>query len=169
MADVVTLACLVNIHLLAWKKKWGKFFVPLLSLEKAFDLVVPFLEVKNDRDYWYELGRAAVTKRAEGTDPRLKAKNMVLLIADGLGVTTNTAARVFKGQRLGNTGEEAVLLWDDFPAVALTKVKQTLSKLLIREAICEGPLTCFAGDTAALNSYIGLRQASMTPPLYFEQ
>ena len=97
-----------------------KFFC-ICSYNKIFvltcQLYIP------DRDYWYELGRAAVTKRAEGADPRLKARNIVLLIADGLGVTTNTAARVFKGQRLGNSGEEAILLWDEFPAIAMTKVR----------------------------------------------
>lgn len=77
-----------------------------------------------DREYWYEMGRAAVLRRAgsRSYEQLGKAKNVVLLVADGLGVTTNTAARVYKGQRHGQTGEEASLAWDNFPALAMTKV-----------------------------------------------
>ncbi|CAA9994853.1 unnamed protein product, partial [Nesidiocoris tenuis] len=77
-----------------------------------------------NREYWYEMGRAAVLRRAgsRSYEQLGKAKNVVLLVADGLGVTTNTAARVYKGQRHGQTGEEASLAWDNFPALAMTKM-----------------------------------------------
>lgn len=39
-----------------------------------------------------------------------------------MGVSTLTAARIFKGQQMGYTGEEYHLAWDDFPAIALAKV-----------------------------------------------
>ena len=82
----------------------------------------------SDREYWYEMGRAAVLRRAgsRGFDQLGKAKNVILLVADGLGVTTNTAARVYKGQRHGQTGEEASLAWDNFPALAMTKVSSLI-------------------------------------------
>ncbi|CAA9994871.1 unnamed protein product, partial [Nesidiocoris tenuis] len=78
----------------------------------------------SNREYWYEMGRAAVLRRAgsRSYEQLGKAKNVVLLVADGLGVTTNTAARVYKGQRHGQTGEEASLAWDNFPALAMTKM-----------------------------------------------
>ncbi|CAH0396071.1 unnamed protein product [Bemisia tabaci] len=54
---------------------------------------------------------------------RERAKNVVLLVADGAGLPTFTATRIFKGQRQGKQGENTELAWDKFPAVAL--VKQT--------------------------------------------
>ena len=34
------------------------------------------------------------------------AKNVILFIGDGLGVPTHTAARIYKGQKQGHSGEE---------------------------------------------------------------
>lgn len=56
---------------------------------------------------------------------RPSAKNVVFLVGDGLGISTLTAARILKGQRLGQTGEETYLAWDEFPALALAKVRLT--------------------------------------------
>ena len=50
------------------------------------------------------------------------AKNVVIFIGDGMGITTNTASRILKGQLAGGTGEEANMVWDEFPHVALSKV-----------------------------------------------
>ncbi|KAL1141022.1 hypothetical protein AAG570_000948 [Ranatra chinensis] len=66
------------------------------------------------------MGRDAVLRRAGGAEG--SAKNVVLLIGDGLGVSTITAARLYKGQRHGHSGEETLLAWDNFPAIAMTKV-----------------------------------------------
>lgn len=51
-----------------------------------------------------------------------RAKNVVFLVGDGMGASTLTASRIFKGQRRGNQGEEEQLIWDTFPAVAMAKV-----------------------------------------------
>ncbi|PIK58342.1 putative alkaline phosphatase [Apostichopus japonicus] len=44
-----------------------------------------------------------------------QAKNVVFFLGDGMGVSTVTAARILKGQLDGNTGEEHVLSWENFP------------------------------------------------------
>jgi alkaline phosphatase len=49
------------------------------------------------------------------------AKNVILFIGDGMGVTTVTAARIFDGQSKGMSGEENVLPFEAFPHVALIK------------------------------------------------
>ncbi len=49
------------------------------------------------------------------------AKNVILFIGDGMGVTTVTAARIFDGQSKGMLGEENVLPFESFPNVALIK------------------------------------------------
>lgn len=47
---------------------------------------------------------------------------MILVVGDGMSLTTATAARILRGQRRGLTGEDTDLAWDTFPAVALAKV-----------------------------------------------
>ncbi len=49
------------------------------------------------------------------------ARNVILFIGDGMGVTTVTAARIFDGQSKGMLGEENVLPFETFPNVALIK------------------------------------------------
>ncbi len=55
---------------------------------------------------------------------------MIFLVGDGMGVTTLTAARIFKGQREGKFGEDLDLAWERFPALALTKVCILLINIL---------------------------------------
>lgn len=77
-----------------------------------------------DQEYWYEQARIALRKRLQyATDRRPHAKNVLLFVGDGMGVSTATAARILRGQRLGKPGEEHELAWDAFPTVALAKVR----------------------------------------------
>lgn len=50
-----------------------------------------------------------------------KAKNVILFVGDGMGVSTVTAARIFEGQAKGGSGEENSLTFDNFPNSALIK------------------------------------------------
>lgn len=54
-----------------------------------------------------------------------KAKNVILFIGDGMGISTITAARIYAGQKLGQTGEEYVLPFEEFDNVALVKTYNT--------------------------------------------
>lgn len=54
-----------------------------------------------------------------------KAKNVILFIGDGMGISTVTAARIFDGQSRGETGEESLLSFEHFPNVALVKTYNT--------------------------------------------
>jgi alkaline phosphatase len=53
--------------------------------------------------------------------PKKKAKNVILFIGDGMGISTITAARIYDGQSRGETGEENSLAFESFPNVALVK------------------------------------------------
>ena len=57
--------------------------------------------------------------------PYLQAKNVILFLGDGMGVSTITAARIFAGQQKGQTGEEYELSFDKFRNVALIKTYNT--------------------------------------------
>lgn len=83
------------------------------------------------RDYWYEEAHAALQRRVAGSEEARSrsARSVILLVGDGMGLATITAARILKGQRQGQTGEEAVLGWDKFPATALAKVIPSCSSI----------------------------------------
>ncbi|QPG04736.1 alkaline phosphatase [Salinimonas marina] len=49
------------------------------------------------------------------------AKNVILFVGDGMGVSTVTAARILDGQRKGLAGEENQLSFDAFPFSGLSK------------------------------------------------
>ena len=53
--------------------------------------------------------------------PAPKAKNVILFIGDGMGISTITAARIYAGQKRGQSGEEYVLPFETFDNVALVK------------------------------------------------
>lgn len=53
------------------------------------------------------------------------AKNVILFIGDGMGITTVTAARIFDGQSRGESGEENALAFEGFPNLALIKTYST--------------------------------------------
>lgn len=75
--------------------------------------------------YWYESGQAAVRQAAHLEANRHRAKNVILFIGDGMGVSTVTAARILEGQLRGDTGEENLLSFETLPYVALSKTYNT--------------------------------------------
>ncbi|XP_061681055.1 alkaline phosphatase-like [Syngnathoides biaculeatus] len=71
--------------------------------------------------YWNNKGKQAL-HTALNIQPNLhQAKNIILFLGDGMGVTTVTAARILKGQMAGKFGEETSLVMDTFPHLALSK------------------------------------------------
>ncbi len=59
------------------------------------------------------------------------AKNVILFLGDGMGISTVTAGRIYSGQKLGKSGEEHLLAFDTFPYVALSKVSKKLFTIII--------------------------------------
>lgn len=49
------------------------------------------------------------------------ARNVILFVGDGMGVSTLTAARILAGQRDGKPGEEGYLSFEQFPYTSLVK------------------------------------------------
>ena len=71
---------------------------------------------------WFENGQKSLKKALNLSQNEQIAKNIVLFLGDGMGISTITASRIFKGQQLGNTGEETKLNLEKFPYVGLSKV-----------------------------------------------
>ncbi len=75
---------------------------------------------------WYESGANAVEHNYEQQRLGLgKAKNIILFVGDGMGVSTVTAARILEGQQKGGHGEENLLSFEHFPYTALAKTYNT--------------------------------------------
>lgn len=78
-----------------------------------------------DDNAWFVSGQKTLQKNLAYKPITKKAKNIILFIGDGMGVSTVTAARIFEGQSLGLDGEEHVLSWEKFANVALSKTYNT--------------------------------------------
>ncbi len=76
-------------------------------------------------ELWYKQGAKAVKKAKKLKEKKWKAKNIILFVGDGMGVSTITAARILEGQLKGNSGEENLLSFERFPYVGLSKVYNT--------------------------------------------
>lgn len=69
-------------------------------------------------------GRAEVEASLRVEPDRRRARNVILFVGDGMGVSTVTAARILGGQLQGRPGEENALSFERFPYVALSKTYQ---------------------------------------------
>lgn len=70
---------------------------------------------------WYTAAQSLVEEMAARQPNTNRAKNVILFIADGNGVGTNYAIRLYQGQQQGKLGEEHVLSYEAFPHLALVK------------------------------------------------
>ena len=72
---------------------------------------------------WFNQGKSRVDAALETEEVLTKgsAKNVILFVGDGMGVSTVTAARIFAGQKEGATGEEYQLSFDKFPVAGFAK------------------------------------------------
>ena len=72
-------------------------------------------------DPMWQGAEAALAARSAIRPREGRAKNVILFIGDGMGVSTITAMRIFDGQSRGGSGEENVLSFERFPYTALIK------------------------------------------------
>ena len=66
---------------------------------------------------WYIDAQARVAEAGAGSG----ARNVVLFLGDGMGISTVTAARILAGQQMGLPGEEHRLSFEHFPVTGLVK------------------------------------------------
>jgi alkaline phosphatase len=78
-----------------------------------------------DGSRWLDEGRAAVAEARNLESNPGHAKNVILFVGDGMGISTVTAARILEGQLRGEPGEENRLSFERFPHVALAKTYNT--------------------------------------------
>ena len=76
-------------------------------------------------EYWQALGQAELQRALARTPNTNRAKNVILFVGDGMGISTITAARIFDAQTQGSAGEENLLTFERFPYVGLSKTYNT--------------------------------------------
>lgn len=114
-------------------------------------------------DKWFAQGREAVQSRlARMKQPPVHAKNVILFIGDGMGISTITAARILAGQLAGETGEENELFFETFPNAAFSKTynvnQQTPDSAGTMTAMATGVKT--NAGLISVNQYVRLGDCS---------
>lgn len=70
--------------------------------------------------YYRDAQQELATKLAQKTNTN-RAKNIILFVGDGMGVSTLTAARIYNGQKHGIDGESSNMTMDALPYTAMVK------------------------------------------------
>ena len=97
-----------------------KPYLPLAILAYACQANASVLPEVQTSDALY-IDSAAQLSLKQEMQTTLKAKNVILFVGDGMGISTLTAARILQGQQAGNTGEEGYLSFEQFPYSAQVK------------------------------------------------
>ncbi|XP_013375216.1 PREDICTED: intestinal-type alkaline phosphatase-like [Chinchilla lanigera] len=71
--------------------------------------------------FWNQKAAEALETAKKLQPIQTAAKNLILFLGDGMGVSTVTATRILKGQMQGQLGPETPLAMDQFPYMALSK------------------------------------------------
>lgn len=74
-----------------------------------------------DAAFWLKDGQDALNAAKKLYPNTRKAKNVILFVGDGMGVSTVTAARILEGQLKGQDGERNKLGFETLPYLALSK------------------------------------------------
>jgi len=74
-----------------------------------------------DAAYWKQMGQDLLRQELNKRPINTAAKNVIFFLGDGMSIATVTAARIYKGQLAGQSGEEGHLSFDKFPYGALSR------------------------------------------------
>ncbi|MDD5462189.1 MAG: alkaline phosphatase [Methylococcales bacterium] len=105
---------------------------------------------------WFNAGRQTVIDAGHLNPNEKHAKNIILFVGDGMGVSTVTAARIYDGQQKGGHGEENSLSFEKLPYLALSKTysvdQQTPDSAPTMTAMVTGVKTI--GDSLSVNQFV---------------
>jgi alkaline phosphatase len=105
---------------------------------------------------WFNAGRQTVIDAGHLNPNEKHARNIILFVGDGMGVSTVTAARIYDGQQKGGHGEENSLSFEKLPYLALSKTysvdQQTPDSAPTMTAMVTGTKTI--GDSLSVNQLV---------------
>lgn len=73
-------------------------------------------------NYWQAEAQKRLRMQLENKPNTNVAKNLIMFLGDGMSTSTVSAARIYFGQKLGFSGEESLLSFEEFPHLGLSKV-----------------------------------------------
>ena len=95
---------------------------PCILALVAASLAAPRAALAQEENPWRSAGRDAVARaRALDSGSAKQAKNIILFVGDGMGVTTVTAARIYQGPKAGRDGVSNKLAFETFPYAAFSR------------------------------------------------
>ncbi|XP_014223048.1 alkaline phosphatase 4-like [Trichogramma pretiosum] len=74
-----------------------------------------------ETSFWLKSGQDNLKRVLQMENNKNRAKNIIVFIGDGMGLSTITSGRIFKGQMRGNSGEEFKLSFEQFPSTGFSK------------------------------------------------
>ncbi|HBY40058.1 MAG TPA: alkaline phosphatase [Alteromonas sp.] len=101
------------------KLNW-KLTASAVAMSVSSGLHADVLPTHQAESAWFTDAQSKIEQKLE-VNNKFKAKNVILFVGDGMGVSTLTAARILKGQNAGELGEEGYLTFEEFPHSALVK------------------------------------------------
>ncbi|KAG3273308.1 intestinal-type alkaline phosphatase-like, partial [Ictidomys tridecemlineatus] len=94
----------------------------LLLLSLRLQLAHGVIPVEEENPaFWNQKASEALDAAKKLKPIQTSAKNLIIFLGDGMGVSTVTATRILKGQGQGKLGPETPLAMDHFPYMALSK------------------------------------------------
>ena len=103
-----------------------------------------------DASFWMEEGQAELEAALNLVPNTRLAKNIVLVVGDGMSLTTVAGARILKGQREGVDGASSKLAWETFPHVGLSKTYN------VNSMVPDSAATAFAMFSGVKTNYYTL-------------
>lgn len=88
-------------------------------------LLGPQASLAQSENAWYKAGQSELQAHLARQPNRATARNIILFLADGNGIATNYATRVFQGQQAGGYGDDHVMAKERMPYLALVKTYNT--------------------------------------------
>ena len=97
----------------------------LAAIALVIGLLGPHPSLAQSENLWYKAGQSELTAHLARQPNTATARNIILFLADGNGIATNYATRVFQGQQLGGYGDDHVMAKERMPYLALAKTYTT--------------------------------------------
>jgi len=86
----------------------------------AFGATSPSPAAEADPAHWRAVGAKALAAQAAAYRGET-AKNVILFIGDGMGISSVSAARIYAGQKAGGLGEDHQLSFERFPTIRTSR------------------------------------------------
>ena len=95
--------------------------VAALAASMAAQAATPVVQGPESVQDWFNAGKSFIDASKRIEPNKARAKNVILFVGDGMGVSSVTGARILEGQMNGKPGEENRLSFETMPYVGLSK------------------------------------------------